>query len=110
MVWVTADVHYAQAAYYSPSQAEFEDFLPFWEFVAGPINAGTFGPNELDLTFGPEIRYQSVTAGMKQNLPPTDGKQYFGAVRIDGATEAMTVSLHDVKGDTLFRVSLDPEA
>jgi alkaline phosphatase D len=110
VVWVTADVHYAQATYYSPSQAEFEDFLPFWEFVAGPINAGTFGPNELDLTFGPEIRYQSVTAGMKQNLPPTDGKQYFGAVRIDGATEAMTVSLHDVKGDTLFRVSLDPEA
>ena len=109
VVWVTADVHYAQATYYSPSDAEFEDFLPFWEFVAGPINAGTFGPNELDLTFGPEIRYQSVTAGMKQNLPPTDGKQYFGAVRIDGATEAMTVSLHDVKGDMLFRVSLDPE-
>jgi alkaline phosphatase D len=110
VVWVTADVHYAQATYYSPSDAEFEDFLPFWEFVAGPINAGTFGPNELDLTFGPEIRYQSVTAGMKQNLPPTDGKQYFGTVRIDGATEAMTVSLHDVKGDLLFRVSLDPEA
>ena len=110
VVWVTADVHYAQATYYSPSRAEFEDFLPFWEFVAGPINAGTFGPNELDLTFGPEIRYQSVTAGMKQNLPPTDGKQYFGAVRIDGPTEAMTVSLHNVKGDTLFRVSLDPEA
>ena len=86
------------------------DFLPFWEFVAGPINAGTFGPAELDLTFGPEIRYQSVTAGMKQNLPPTEGKQYFGAVRIEGATEVMTVSLHDVKGDTLFRVSLDPEA
>jgi len=47
---------------------------------------------------------------MKQNLPPTDGKQYFGAVRIDGPTEVMTVSLHDVKGDMLFRVSLDPEA
>jgi alkaline phosphatase D len=47
---------------------------------------------------------------MTQNLPPTDGKQYFGAVRIDGPTEAMTVSLHDVKGDMLFRVSLDPEA
>ena len=87
VVWVTADVHYAQATYYNPSRAEFEDFLPFWEFVAGPINAGTFGPNELDLTFGPEVRYQSVTAGMNQNLPPTEGKQYFGAVRIDGATD-----------------------
>jgi alkaline phosphatase D len=77
--------------------------------VAGPINAGTFGPNELDLTFGPEIRYQSVAAGMKQNRPPSEGMQYFGMVKIDGVTEAMTVSLHDLKGDTLFRVSLDPE-
>jgi hypothetical protein len=51
-VWVTADVHYA----------------------------GTFGPSELDLTFGPQVRY-----------------------------EVMTVSLHDLKGDTLFRVSLNPE-
>jgi phosphodiesterase/alkaline phosphatase D-like protein len=21
---------------------------PFWEFVAGPVHAGTFGPNALD--------------------------------------------------------------
>ena len=78
--------------------------------MAGPSTPGRSVRTELDLTFGPEIRYQSVTAGMKQNLPPTDGKQYFGTVRIDGATEVMTVTLHDVKGDTLFRVSLDPEA
>ena len=109
-VWVTADVHYAQATHYSPSRTQFTDFLPFWEFVAGPINAGTFGPADLDLTFGPEVRYQSVPAGMKQNLPPTEGRQYFGAVRIDGVTLVMTVSFHDLKGDTLFLVSLDPEA
>jgi len=109
VVWVTADVHYAQATRYDPARARFTEFLPFWEFVAGPINAGTFGPNDLDLTFGPEVRYQSAAPGMKQNLPPSEGKQYFGAVKIDGRTEAMTVSLHDLKGDTLFRVSLDPE-
>ncbi len=109
VVWLTADVHYAQATYYNPSRAKFADFTPFWEFVAGPINAGTFGPNQLDLTFGPEVRYQSVREGMKQNQPPTEGMQYFGVVKIDGATEGMAVSLHDLKGDTLFRVSLDPE-
>jgi alkaline phosphatase D len=109
VVWVTADVHYAQATYYNPSRAQFGDFTPFWEFVAGPINAGTFGPNDLDLTFGPEVRYQSVAQGMKQNLPPTERMQYFGVVKIDGATDAMTVSLHDLTGDTLFRVSVDPE-
>jgi len=109
VVWITADVHYTQATYYNPARARFTDFTPFWEFVSGPINAGTFGPNELDLTFGPEIRYASAPAGMKQNRSPAEGMQYFGIVKIDGATEAMTVSLNDLKGDTLFRVSLDPE-
>ncbi len=32
---------------------EIEPFEPFPEFVAGPLNAGSFGPNPLDGTFGP---------------------------------------------------------
>ena len=43
-VWLTADVHYTAAHYYDPSQAQFQDFEPFWEFVSGPLHAGTFGP------------------------------------------------------------------
>ena len=82
VVWMTADVHYAQATHYGPSQAAFRTSAVLG-VRGGPLNAGTFGPNELDPTFGPEIRFPSVTAGMKQNLPPTDGKQYFGAVRIE---------------------------
>jgi alkaline phosphatase D len=39
VVWVTADVHYAAAHYYDPTKAQFTDFNPFWEFVAGPLNA-----------------------------------------------------------------------
>ncbi len=109
VVWVTADVHYASAYLYDPGRARFTDFDPFWEFVAGPINAGTFGPGEIDRTFGPETRYASVPEGMKQNRPPTEGRQYFGLAAIDGATEVMTVSLHDLKGDTLFKVSLAPD-
>jgi alkaline phosphatase D len=56
-VWLTADVHYTAAHYYDPNKAAFQDFDPFWEFVSGPIHAGTFGPNELDKTFGPEVKY-----------------------------------------------------
>ena len=44
-LWLTADVHYTAAHYYDPSKAKFQDFDPFWEFVSGPIHAGTFGPN-----------------------------------------------------------------
>ncbi|HJY77308.1 MAG TPA: alkaline phosphatase D family protein, partial [Burkholderiales bacterium] len=45
VVWITADVHYAAAHYYDPAKAQFTDFAPFWEFVAGPMHAGGFGPN-----------------------------------------------------------------
>src|SRR5262245_626842 len=56
-VWLTADVHYTAAHYYDPGKAVFQDFEPFWEFVSGPLHAGTFGPNQLDNTFGPQLMY-----------------------------------------------------
>ena len=109
VVWLTADVHYASATFYNPARAKFTDFTPFWEFVSGPINAGTFGPGDIDQTFGPEVRYRSVPDGMKQNRPPTEGMQYFGTVRIDGVTEVMTVALLDIAGKTLFKTDIAPE-
>src|SRR5262249_35863859 len=48
VVWITADVHYCAAHHYAPERATYQDFDPFWEFVAGPLNAGSFGPNTLD--------------------------------------------------------------
>src|SRR5262245_58630017 len=108
VVWVTADVHYASATYYDPGRAQFTNFTPFWEFVAGPINAGTFGPGEIDRTFGPDVKYSSAPPGMKQNRPPTDGMQYFGLAKIDGATQALTVSLNDLTGKTLYKVDVNP--
>ena len=42
-LFITADVHYAAAHEYHPTRATFTDFDPFWEFVAGPLHAGTFG-------------------------------------------------------------------
>ena len=48
VVWLTADVHYCAAHYYDPQKAQYKEFAPFWEFVSGPLNAGSFGPNALD--------------------------------------------------------------
>jgi len=105
-VWLTADVHYTAAHHYSPERAQFQDFAPFWEFVSGPIHAGTFGPNALDMTFGPEVRFQAVPDGV--NLPPSAGLQFFGHVAIDGDSEVMTVSLMNIAGETLWSTDLDP--
>lgn len=110
VVWITADVHYASATYYQPDKAQFTDFKPFWEFVGGPLHAGTFGPGEIDRTFGPDVRYVSIPADMKQNRPPSDLYQFFGIGKIDAASKVLTVSLHNVDGNKLYSVDLQPEA
>ena len=107
-VWVTGDIHYCAAHHYHPTRAAFTDFDPFWEFVAGPLNAGTFGPNRMDATFGPEVVFTGIPAGMKPNRPPTEGFQFFGQMRIDRRTRAMTVSLHDLAGRRLYSKELEP--
>ena len=101
-------MHYAAAHYYDPAHARFTDFAPFWEFVAGPLNAGTFGPGEMDDTFGPQVKFTGIPKGMKPNRSPKDGFQFFGAVKIDGKSEVMTVSLHDIAGKNLYSVDLPP--
>jgi alkaline phosphatase D len=110
VVWLTADVHYTAAHFYDPGLAQYRDFAPFWEFVSGPLNAGTFGPGELDNTFGPKVMFEKAPAEGQANLPPSDGLQFFGQVRIDGESEIMTVDLKDLTGETLYSVDLEPAA
>jgi alkaline phosphatase D len=109
VIWLTADVHYAAAHYYDPSRAQFTDFKPFWEFVAGPLNSGTFGPNKLDNTFGPQVKFNSIPSDLKPNRPPSDGFQFFGTVKIDGTSQVVTVALYNLEGRVLYSVDLPPE-
>ncbi|MBB6568670.1 alkaline phosphatase [Kribbella sandramycini] len=105
-VWLTADVHYCAAHHYDPSRAAFTDFDPFWEIVAGPVNAGTFGPNALDPTFGPKVEF--VKAADFPNQPPSGGNQFFGHVAIDPRTGVFTASLRDLYGKVLWTKDLNP--
>jgi alkaline phosphatase D len=106
-VWLTADVHYAAAHFYNPDRAQFQQFDPFWEFVAGPLNAGTGWQNELDNTFGPEVRFIKA-APPGAILSPADGLQFFGHVKIEGASGQMTVTLRDRADNALWSTTLDP--
>ena len=107
VVWLTADVHYCAAHHYSPERAAFTDFDPFWEFVAGPISAGSFGPNAMDGTFGPEVVFSK--AGRSVNQSPRDGEsQFFGHVQL-GEDNTFTASLRNANGATVFSKVLTPE-
>ncbi|WP_281506250.1 alkaline phosphatase [Amycolatopsis sp. FBCC-B4732] len=107
VVWLTADVHYTAAHHYSPDRAAFPDFDPFWEFVSGPLNAGAFGPNQLDPTFGPEAVF--VHAPPVANTAPIDGFQHFGELNVDGASGDLTVDLRDATGASLWSKTLHPQ-
>ena len=109
VVFVTGDVHYCAAHYYNPARAAFTEFHPFWEFVAGPAHAGTFGPAELDRTFGPEAKFIGIPPGMKQNRPPSEGLQFFGTLTASAKTRALTVTLRNADGKILYTVELPPE-
>ncbi|MDA9427051.1 MULTISPECIES: alkaline phosphatase D family protein [Bradyrhizobium] len=110
IVWLTADMHYTAAHYYDPSKAQFQDFEPFWEFVSGPLHAGSWGAGELDDTFGPVAMYQrGCSAAQGENLAPCFGLQFFGRVDIDGATGVMRVTLKDVDNRDLWSVDIVPQ-
>lgn len=106
-VWLTADVHYTAAHHYDPARARFRDFDPFWEFVSGPLHAGTFGPNATDETFGIEVVFQQAPPPGQSNLPPSAGMQYFGEVEIDWRSASMTVTLRNIAGEGLFVKTLE---
>jgi alkaline phosphatase D len=109
LVWITADMHYTAAHRYSPDRASFQDFDPFWEFVSGPLHAGTWGPAPLAGTFGPAVMFaRGCGEGQRDNLAPCFGQQFFGHVAIDGGTEMMTVTLKDVGNRDLWSTEIEP--
>jgi alkaline phosphatase D len=108
VVWLTADIHYTAAHLYDPAKARFTDFDPFWEFVSGPLNSGTFGPGKLDDTFGPQVMFAKAPPPGQSNLPPSAGMQFFGDVQISGKSRELTVTLRDMTGAALFSKTLPP--
>ena len=108
VVWLTADVHYCAAHFYDPTKAAFRDFDGFWEFVSGPLNAGSFGPGTMDGTFGPQVVFVKTPPPGRANLSPYAGLQFFGEVNIDSESEELTVDLRDITGVSVFSRTLQP--
>src|SRR5438132_461951 len=97
------------AHYYDPNRAVFQDFEPFWEFMSGPLHAGTWRPQTLDNTFGPRAVFQQGCSGaQRDDLAPCCGLQFFGHVAIDGASDVMTVTLKDVADRDLWSTTIEP--
>ncbi|MGA8210302.1 MAG: alkaline phosphatase D family protein [Nocardioidaceae bacterium] len=105
VVWVPGDVHHCAAHRYDPARAAVPDLDPSWELVAGPLVAGTFGPNQLDATFGSDVVF--AKAGDCPGQSPRGGNRFLRHAEIepDGRLE---VSLRDLGGAVLWRRTIQP--
>lgn len=103
VVWVSADVHYAAAHHFHPDRAVYRPFLPFWEFIAGPLNAATLRPHRLDPTFGPRRAYLSIPEDRSgRGRSPLYGEQYFGLLDVLEEGTQLKVSIYNLAGERLF--------
>ena len=106
---LTVDVHDTAANHHSRDGAAFLNFEPVREFVTGPLHSGSFGPDDLDGTFGSAVRFAEATAEARgADPPPSEGLQSFGLVGIDGDSGRMTVRLMDRDDAELWSTTLDP--
>ena len=108
IVWLSAETHSPAVHYYDPRQAAFTGFNGFWEFVAGPLNAGAFCAQKPDATFGLQVKFNApplagpACINPKDGFSPYAGLQFFGEVNISHKTRAMTVDLKDLNGDKIM--------
>ena len=108
VVWLAADVHYAAADFFDPGRAAFQDFNPFWEFIAGPFHTRPGRGRNQDRTFGPDRRFRTPISE-DRNPPPSAGHQYFGHAQIDAKTGSLTVTFRDVANRILYSQSIAPD-
>ncbi len=108
VVWLAADVHYSAANFFDPGRAAFQDFNPFWEFIAGPFHTKPGRVRNQDRTFGPERRFRTPVSEDK-NPPPSAGHQYFGHARIAAKTGGLTVTFRDLANQVLYSQSIAPD-
>ncbi len=108
IVWLTADLHYATATHYGPTEGVYKDFDPFWEFMAGPLHAGTGTLHGLDPTFGARTEWASIDKDLPRHAPPSEGHQFFGMVEIDGHSRDLRVKFYDQRGSELYTQLVRP--
>ena len=108
VVWLAADVHYSAATFFDPGRAAFQDFNPFWEFIAGPFHTRPGRVRNQDRTFGPDRRFRTP-ASEDRNPPPSTGHQYFGHAAINGKSGRLTVTFRDLSNRILYSQSITPD-
>jgi alkaline phosphatase D len=106
-VWITTDVHFAEAFRYRPF-ADDPDFVVD-ELVTGPLNAGIFPTRLFDETLNPEVRMFFGPATPEAVTSWTEAKHWFnfGTLAVD-ARGQLTLGIVNTAGESVFSQTLSP--
>jgi alkaline phosphatase D len=102
-VWITTDVHFAEAFRYEPFPVEHPGFVVH-ELATGPLNAGIFPNAAVDQTLNPEVLFFGPEAGATSWDEAKSGFS-FGALEV-GAGGALKVQVLGIAGQPRFSLSL----
>jgi alkaline phosphatase D len=106
-VWITTDVHFAEAFRYTPF-AEDPDFHVN-ELVTGPMNAGIFPTTAFDTTLNPErlVLFAPPSIGAVRSW--AEAKHWFNFGELDFARGgALTMRIVNTAGSVEFEQTLRP--
>ncbi len=107
LVWITTDIHFAEAFRYTPF-ADAPDFAVH-EIATGPMNSGIFPNRDFDPTLNPErlAFFGPVAATDVTTWEQAKTWFNFGTVEID-ADGTLTAGIVDIAGHAQFELTLEP--
>ena len=107
MVWITTDVHFAEAFRYRPF-ADKPGFVVH-ELVTGPLNAGIFPIRDVDSTLSPEVLSFYGPASASDVTTWSEAKRWFNFGTLEVAPDgALTAGIVNTAGDRVFTLRLGP--
>jgi alkaline phosphatase D len=106
-VWITTDVHFAEAFRYLP----FPDRPNFavHEIATGPLNAGIFPNRDVDPTLNPQVLFFHGPGTPADVTNWEQAKEWFNFGTLEvGANGDLTTEVIDTAGEVLFSRTLEP--
>jgi alkaline phosphatase D len=102
-VWITTDVHFAEAFRYLPFPQD-PGFVVH-ELVTGPLNAGIFPTANVDQTLNPQVLFGPAPAAFPTNYAQARTAFNFGTLQA-GADGDLTMQVINTTGQALFSLTL----
>jgi alkaline phosphatase D len=109
LVWITTDVHFAEAFRYTPF-ADDPDFVVH-EIATGPLNAGIFPNRDFDQTLVPD-RLAFFGPAAATDVTTWEGAKTwfnFGTLELD-TDGTLAAAIVDTAGAAQFRLELEPSS